>query len=94
MEDVRTFYTHFEYFSAIWYILWHFCVFSSYLASFPPVLVFVLVFLKQEKSGNPVPDSFANRAGASAIKLVASDFVLASLSGRNFSISNHSYINS
>jgi hypothetical protein len=36
MEDVRIFYVHLEYFTAMWYILWPFGIVSSYLAYFSP----------------------------------------------------------
>jgi hypothetical protein len=48
MENFSIFYDHLEYFTAIWYILWTFGIVYVHLVYFP-----VLVFLVQEKSGNP-----------------------------------------
>jgi hypothetical protein len=48
MEGVGTLYGHLVYFVAIWYNLWPFVIVCGHLVNFP-----VLVFLDQEKSGNP-----------------------------------------
>jgi hypothetical protein len=31
MENVRIFYVHLEYFTAIWYILWPFCIVCGHM---------------------------------------------------------------
>jgi hypothetical protein len=51
MEDVRIFYGHAVYFTAMRHIFWSFGIFCGNLVSFPR---FGILF--QEKSGNPVSD--------------------------------------
>jgi hypothetical protein len=48
MKNVGIFYDYWEYFTAIWYVLWQFVTFSVICYIFP-----ILVRLDQEKSGNP-----------------------------------------
>jgi hypothetical protein len=48
IEDFGIFYCHLVYFTTIWYILWTFGTFYGFWCIFT-----VLVWLYQEKSGNP-----------------------------------------
>jgi hypothetical protein len=59
MENVVKLYDHFEYFTAIWYILWQIGIVCRNWVFFP-----ILVCLDQEKSGNTGSDDneHSNRA--------------------------------
>jgi hypothetical protein len=48
MENVGIFHGHFEYLTALWYIVWPFVTFCGRLVHF-----FHFGMLHQEKSGNP-----------------------------------------
>jgi hypothetical protein len=62
MENVVIFFDHLEYFTAIWYNLWPFVIVCGNLAYFN-----VLVYLDQEKSGNPGADQIRKFFGFSFI---------------------------